>query len=258
MILDPELGTGVAFDNFDRFVETLSGKDTLHDTVGIVYQTIRRNNDTRQEEANTGCEELLRVDHTKEAPRKKRRRTFEPTCLDIEPYRKRPKMLKSAVLPINDPKRVYVPDVRIKARMWDSLWMMEFCFWPANTPMWVGWNSKQIPNSNEIQKVWYVPQINQSPTSVAVAAETLKRAQIIVEECRKKTISVTFDLAIEKIALQLQPEESPKFNNVFVALGPFHIELAMFGAFGKYVAELGGPHVLNEGHVVEKDLSIHS
>ena len=79
MILHPELGTGVAFDNFNRFVETLSGKDTLHDTVGIVYQTIRRNNDTRQEEANTGCEELLGVDHTKEAPRKKRRRTFEPT-----------------------------------------------------------------------------------------------------------------------------------------------------------------------------------
>ena len=26
----------------------------------------------------------------------------------------------------------------------------------------------------------------------------------------------------------------------------------MFGAFGKYVAESGGPHVLNEAHVVEK------
>ncbi|KZS05943.1 Glioma tumor suppressor-like protein [Daphnia magna] len=31
---------GVAFDNYDRFVETLTGKDTLHDTVGIVYQDV--------------------------------------------------------------------------------------------------------------------------------------------------------------------------------------------------------------------------
>lgn len=31
------LCTGVAFDNFDRFVETDSGKDTLHDTVGIIF-----------------------------------------------------------------------------------------------------------------------------------------------------------------------------------------------------------------------------
>ena len=40
MSLDPMYGTGVAFDNYDRFVETLNGKDTLHDTVGIIYQTI--------------------------------------------------------------------------------------------------------------------------------------------------------------------------------------------------------------------------
>ena len=31
--------TGVAFDNFERFVETLTGKDTLFETVGIAYQS---------------------------------------------------------------------------------------------------------------------------------------------------------------------------------------------------------------------------
>ena len=30
--------SGVARDNFDRFVETRSGKDTLHEIVGIAYQ----------------------------------------------------------------------------------------------------------------------------------------------------------------------------------------------------------------------------
>ncbi|GFW80338.1 uncharacterized protein TNCV_2944711 [Trichonephila clavipes] len=35
--------TGVAYDNFDRFVETTNGKDTLHDTVGIIYQNIEAN-----------------------------------------------------------------------------------------------------------------------------------------------------------------------------------------------------------------------
>lgn len=32
------LNTAVAFDNYDRFVDTSSGKETLHDTVGIVIQ----------------------------------------------------------------------------------------------------------------------------------------------------------------------------------------------------------------------------
>ena len=36
---DPNLGTGLAWDNYDRFVETLTDKNTLHDTVGICYQT---------------------------------------------------------------------------------------------------------------------------------------------------------------------------------------------------------------------------
>ena len=30
-----------SFDNYDRFVETLTGKDTLHGTVGIAYQAVK-------------------------------------------------------------------------------------------------------------------------------------------------------------------------------------------------------------------------
>ena len=37
---DKSYSAGLAFDNYDRFTETLSGKDTLHDTVGIAYQTV--------------------------------------------------------------------------------------------------------------------------------------------------------------------------------------------------------------------------
>ncbi|KAG5887454.1 hypothetical protein JTB14_017310 [Gonioctena quinquepunctata] len=38
IIATSTLSTHVAFDNFDRFVDTTSGKDTMHDTVGIIYQ----------------------------------------------------------------------------------------------------------------------------------------------------------------------------------------------------------------------------
>ena len=40
MSLNASTATGVAWDNFDRFVETKSGKHTLHDTVGIAYQVL--------------------------------------------------------------------------------------------------------------------------------------------------------------------------------------------------------------------------
>jgi len=38
--------SGLAFDNYDRYVETLSGKHTLHDTVGIMYQNMYDSNST--------------------------------------------------------------------------------------------------------------------------------------------------------------------------------------------------------------------
>ena len=65
-------------------------------------------------------------------------------------------------------------------------------------------------------------------------------------------VSWSYDLAIAKIAMQLQAEESPKYDQVFVATGSFHVELAMFGATGKYIAESGAKHLLNETHVIEK------
>ena len=92
MSLSPTLCTGVAFDNFDRYVETLSGKDTLHDTVGIAYQDIPLA-DINQ--SNVFDDAVENIDM--EVSRKCRRR-FESEGLDLEPYRKNPKMQSSSLI----------------------------------------------------------------------------------------------------------------------------------------------------------------
>lgn len=80
----------------------------------------------------------------------------------------------------------------------------------------------------------------------------MKRSLDIAAECGKKTIAVTYDLAIAKVAMQIQAEETPVFDNIFVALGSFHIEMALLSAYGKFIAESGGPHILNECEVLAK------
>lgn len=40
IIQEKNVCTGLAFDNFDRFVDTDTGKDTMHDTVGIIFQIL--------------------------------------------------------------------------------------------------------------------------------------------------------------------------------------------------------------------------
>lgn len=84
IVRKPNLHTGLAFNNFDRFVDTLTRKDTLHDTVGIIFQNIVPNitndDDENFEEENTA--EL----------QKKKRRTFDAVNPILEPYTKRPKI----------------------------------------------------------------------------------------------------------------------------------------------------------------------
>lgn len=48
----------------------------------------------------------------------------------------------------------------------------------------------------------------------------------------------------------IQYIEKPKFSNLFIFLGSFHIELAIFSIFGKIIAESGGPDILNECEVL--------
>ena len=69
--------------------------------------------------------------------------------------------------------------------------------------------------------------------------ETLKISLKVMVETGKTSITVTYDLAIAKIALQLQHAESPQFDNVFVKFGDFHINCAYFNSVGKYINESG-------------------
>ena len=280
-----DTGIGLAFDNYDRFMDTPSGKDTLHDTVGIGYQLVStesgsitasspstletdgvqqpsqeslvaNSNIVEAEKSSEGVTvEETRPTRGASAKNRKRRRTFEPTGLDIPSYRKKPR-IKLKILPLDHPKRrLYEVITADEAEAWkkDIMWMADIVTdKDETTPMFVGWNAMLLPKEDQRQKVVYLPQINQSPTSYAVVKETMDRALCVAEECGKESVVVTYDLAIAKMALQIQEEEEPTYDRIFIALGIFHLELAMFRAIGTYIAESGGPYVLNECFVLAK------
>ena len=146
MSLNPSLCSEVAFDNFDRFVETATGKDTLHDTVGIAYQDISSN-----------LQEILiepspsEINNEYLTVSRKRRRTFECGSLDLEPYHKKPKMRFLSFLPLDDSRRNAVPNRLNHVKLLDNLGMLSIFYFPQETPMWVSWNS-QIKGNNDTSK----------------------------------------------------------------------------------------------------------
>ena len=110
----------------------------------------------------------------------------------------------------------------------------------------MGWDSILSPENTElIKKVWYLPQINESPTSTALVAEALNRAQRIASEFEKVFINLAYNLAITKIALKMQGTQSEKYDNVFVNLGMFYIGMVFFSAIRSYNAKFGWPHLFN-------------
>lgn len=79
----------LAYDNFDRFVETTNGKDTLHGTVGIIYQNIELNT-SEESEIYEAPVPTNRDDSPQK--RKRRRRTFEAIASEEIPYPQKTKM----------------------------------------------------------------------------------------------------------------------------------------------------------------------
>ena len=83
MSLHSKQATGIVFDNSDRFVETLTSKDTLHDTVGIAYQLSIR----QLHPCLSICTDTSSADF--EIGGKGKRSDQEDVTLEVEPSRKK-------------------------------------------------------------------------------------------------------------------------------------------------------------------------
>ncbi|CAH2096461.1 unnamed protein product [Euphydryas editha] len=242
-ILSPKYCTGVAFDNYDRYVETCNGKDTLHDTVGILYQNIIPDESTpifESDNSNSNNDLYLTV---------KRRRTLDVIAAELPAYTKKPK-LREHLLPVDSELRMINSSKFEAMTKLDILWLFTHYTKIPSTPMWVGFNSKIIEDNSMKQKISYLTPINASPTDISVVYETMRQSQQIAQECQQPSIQVTYDLAIAKIAMQIQSEEKPIFQNLFIHMGDFHTMLAYFKGVGKFIDECGLTHMMVESELL--------
>lgn len=175
--------THVAFDNFERFVETSSGKDTMHDTVGVIYQfPVQQTEDHGDVEAVTSSTPLLHGNQDVEGPQRKRRR-FSGISREIRPYYSKP---TTSMQLLTEGSFVNTIDecksATTIATNKDILWIMSLLR-KDSVPMWLGYNCMMSSDPNLIQNIEYLPPINCSPTSYAVVQETLIMATEIAEKC---------------------------------------------------------------------------
>lgn len=204
ILLQPHLSTGVAFDNFDRFVETSNGKDTPNDTVGIIFQFVESSGMKRSEDLSivlleddgqgkvTENESDLHFDVTESSeslsqtvsavaksssvPQLKninnKRRAFDAILPDLPSYPKKPRMIES-LLPLHTLEKDKNPKNMKSVLELDFLWMLSHALKIPNTPMYVGFNSRLHIDDASKQRISYLTPINSSPTNTAVVLQAL-------------------------------------------------------------------------------------
>ena len=237
-------GTGVAYDNNDRFVALQNGKATLNETVGILYQPIQVNPIETEI-----CQRQLMEASPRGTTKKRRKRAYSFDTTHIAPYHKKPKVT-SGLISVNDPKRTDMDSFDFSSyETFDLLWVASNIY-NNETPSWFGWNAKYTNQDVPQHKIFYLQHIKASPTKRCVVLETMNRALTIAEECNLPSINLTYDLSIAKDAYAIQGSESPKFDRLHISLGAFHQEGSFFNAIGKMVDGSGVVYMLQDCEVL--------
>ena len=228
MKLQSGLATGIAFNNYDEFTETLSGAGTLHNTVGITFQNVPDEGSSMVMEASQekSTSEPLQQE-SNASTKSSRKRLFDVVhTVELEPYRKMQNV-----------------------QYCDAIWMILSTL-HDKLPTWVAWNSIFTTDHLPRQTICYLQNICLPPTRMDVIAETLKIAQQVATECKEEYAVVTYDLGIAKPASQLQAQESPKYDNVFVMFGAFHIMMTYFSCIGQFIDGSGGDSIMLDVEVL--------
>lgn len=218
--LSPEIVTHMAFDNYDQYVETTTGKDTLHDTVGIAFQ----NNSNAQELSMNPLQESINDVDIEVNQNQSRRRLYVPKFdATVAPYSNK-----------NNPVTCFIgcdptePENAKTITETNTLWMLHHALLKTDAKKWFAYYTERLVDQNPIQKIGYLPIINASPTSDAVVFKTLEMALKLADECNQRYMIVTYDLAIASKAIKICADTDNKFDRLFINLGAFHIELAYF------------------------------
>ena len=110
MICNLLLGTGFAWYNFEGFVTTMTGTDTLHDTFSVAYRARFKDDIDVTNESTTEnivIKQLVafNISFISSYKENKRNQSYEFTRLNIKPCCKRPKLQSSDLLPKTDKRR---------------------------------------------------------------------------------------------------------------------------------------------------------
>jgi len=121
--------------------------------------------------------------------------------------------------------------------------------------MWLGYNAGQVAIAKSalmIVKFDKLSTYHQSMNRLRRWLLFIKIAEYVAKNCNQQQIIATYNLAIAKLAMQIQHTKKPEFDDddIFINLGAFHTQMAFFKVIGKYIDSSGLTEILVEAEVL--------
>lgn len=183
--------------------QTLSGSNTLHDTMGILYQNLPCDSGPTSIQQTDASAATVRKSTALGAKKAVKKRSLTAPETPLVPYFCIPKI---TVFKYKNTSVFSQPNVVMRARHLDLIWMMSHALGTDVLPMWVGFNATTYKDKLPRQDVRYMPNLKESITSLSVVRETLQRTQKCAEECDQQNRQVTYDLNAAKQQCKSRPQ----------------------------------------------------
>ena len=232
-----------AMDNFDHTENTISGKDSSHDTVLVIFQNQQRNSnseDTHMTSLST--------------PHGKRKFADILPCQVIQKSH-----LVKGTGGISDSFITTPYSDNQKCKIYDDyfLWCMarqkyidcEDGSFPSFTATM---SALQDPLKFDVTKKSFVPILPYVATEMDTIFTTMLNFQDVLKQKNAMSGALWSDEGVYAIAKEIQLLKPDQFDNIFLGMGPFHMEKIVIACLGKYLGCIGIDLTLIETEVFGK------
>lgn len=253
---DPNQFTVAAFDNFDHNEGSLSGLDSSHDTVCVLFQ----NKSEHRKKKPKICEtKVLKQDKTLKSMLdcQKLQDLEKPTniCIpsnyilnkipkcDVQNYRYHTEDLFWIINRMNN---LQLDDKETCTSIPSTSKATSATQFSQIIPSWAAYNSILVIDNRPIQISGYLPVLPFPVTEFSTVYTSLCNFKNVLLQLNQKHLPVFCDEGVYRIARHIKFLKSEEFSNIFVMLGSFHLIKVVLSCIGKFLKGSGIENILVE------------
>ena len=228
------------FDNFDKLLNNLTGKDSIHTAHGIMLQELHH--PSAEEKNATILKPKVR---TKKKVFHGREAVPLPECYVT--------VRGNPIVPVVQLEQSSFLQAMEETLKFNILWIFLRSLSTDHMqpiPSWSGFLSSISTVPQNLTTIDYYPVINQPITEYKTVQECLRVAEEATKELGQNYIITTFDMGVCMKAFPLIWQNPERYKKHIVLIGTFHLECAFMKVLGKKMKGSGLEDVLLESGLI--------